>query len=250
MNVPNSHPAERSAAPLASLGEPDAPALAVRQAVHERSIARFSRAEWNALAIEPSRDWFYFQALERLALPGFSPVYFGVRCQGRLRAAIGGFLLDGVRRPRPDLIQDQLARVLGRIGRGRNARALVLGSPLNEPCAVALAADANGTERRELLAQMLAAADEFASRHDYGVLAVKDACATAEGLWEWACDARHLKRLRGVIAWPTKTAVTSRSWYRAETPWLDWCYQVIDGAFGFDLRDEELRQLLGPGRHR
>jgi hypothetical protein len=31
----------------------------------------------------------------------------------------------------------------------------------------------------------------------------------------------------------------------ATPPWLNWCSSVIDHAFGFDLRKEELRQLLG-----
>ena len=205
MSVPHQHIAEHEAVPFVKPSEPDTAPLAVPQVVHERTIARFSRVEWNALAIEPVRDWFYFQALERLELPGFSPVYFGVRCGGRLRAAIAGFLLDGAWRPQNDLVHDQLARVLRRIGRGHDARALVLGSPLNEPCAVALAPDADGMERRELLAQMLNAADAYASRFDYRVLAVKDVCAATEDMWEWACEGLHLRRLRDrTSAWPTQ----------------------------------------------
>lgn len=248
MNVPNHHFAELRPLPLAvDSSESITVALAAPQAVHALSIAQFARAEWNALVIEPARDWFYFQALERLALPGFSPVYFGVRCDGRLRGAVAGFLLEGAWRPQRDVIHDQLARVLQRIGRSRGSRALVLGSPLNEPCAVALAADADEVERRDLLAHMLGAADEFASRYGYGVLAVKDAYAATEELWAWACDGLRLKRLRGGMA---QGEGATSSWYRAETPWLNWCYSVIDHAFGFDLRDEELRQLLGSDRIR
>jgi len=234
VNVPNHS--------IAGLGESLTAALAAPQPVHALSIGQFSRAEWNALSIEPARDWFYFQALERLALPGFSPVYFGVRCDGRLRGAVAGFLLEGSWRPQRDVLHDQLARVLHRIGRSRGSRALVLGSPLNEPCAVALAPDADEQERRELLSHMVGAADEFASRYGYGVLAVKDVYAATEELWSWVCDGLHLRRLRSGLG---QSAVATSSWYRAETPWLNWCYSVIDHAFGFDLRDEELRQLLG-----
>jgi hypothetical protein len=241
VRVPH-HLVELRSLPLALDSARITAALATPQAVHALSIAQFSRAEWNALVIEPARDWFYFQALERLALPGFSPVYFGVRCDGRLRGAVAGFLLEGAWRPHRDGMPDQLARVLHRIRRSRGARALVLGSPLNEPCGVGLAPDADEHERRDLLAHMLGAADEFASRYGYGVLAVKDACASTEELWAWACEGLHLKRLRSGLP---QSAVATSSWYRAEKPWLNWCYSVIDHAFGFDLRDEELRQLLG-----
>ena len=36
----------------------------------------------------------------------------------------------------------------------------------------------------------------------------------------------------------------------AAQPWLNWCTSVIDRAFGFELRDEEMRQLLGHDRMR
>ena len=113
------------------------------------SIAEFSREEWDALSERHNRNWFYFQALERLGLPQFKPVYFSSRIAGRLRGAIVGFLVT------PEAGAEQ-PRASGWLQRARPA-----------------------------------------------------------------------------------------AWRRAEPAWLEACAAIVDRCFGLDLRERELKSLLG-----
>jgi hypothetical protein len=213
----------------------------VRHGLPARSITEFSRVEWSSLLAEPARTWFHFQALERMALPAFSPVYFAIRCEGRLRGAIAGFLVDGRSWPHPASIQDDLARAVRRMTRGAPGRAVVLGSPINEPCSFAVAADAGFSERRELLEQLLLSAERYAEQQGCGALAVKNTEAKSVDLWSWACARVGLKRVRGrPLRWHRARQDTTYSWYRAGSSWLDRCHAVVDSAFGVDLRSGEL----------
>jgi hypothetical protein len=231
----------------ASRADPPSPASATRQAVHATSIAGFPRREWNTLVAEPARDWYYFQAIERLGLPGFSPLYFGLRSEGRLRGAIAGFLLDGDAWPHAASIDPSLARALRARARHAGGRAIVIGSPLNESCSLAAAADADSDERRELLEALLQAAEGYGQRHGCETLAVKDVDPRSLDLWSSACARLRLKRVRrAASAWLREGTERRYSWYRTREGWREACASIMDGLFGFDLHETETSELLAP----
>ncbi len=199
------------------------------------SIAEFSREEWDALSERHNRNWFYFQALERLGLPQFKPVYFSSRIAGRLRGAIVGFLVTpeaGAEQPRAS---GWLQRARPAAWRRAERRVLVLGSPLDEPCTLLLPGSASLDERRGILSELTCWADEYARSHRCSALVVKGTTAETDDLWQHASSHAHLRRVR-----------RGRShWLRAEPAWLEACAAIVDRCFGLDLRERELKSLLG-----
>jgi hypothetical protein len=207
------------------------------------SIAEFSRDEWDALSDCHNRNWFYFQALERLRLPQFAPVYFSVRVAGCLRAAILGFVVARENSARAGAASRWL-RTRAVPWRCPERRALVLGSPLNEACLLLLTASASIDERRAILDSLIRSADEYACTHQCAALVVKGTPAETEELWRPATAHARLKRVPEPVGSGSSDGQTS-SWLRTEPAWLELCTAIVDRCFGFDLREAELKTLLG-----
>jgi hypothetical protein len=49
--------------------------------------------------------------------------------------------------------------------------------------------------------------------------------------------------------WPGAAEPESRR-LRERPAWLEWCTAIVDRCFGFELREEELKTLLGKDRRR
>jgi len=99
------------------------------------SIEAFSPDEWNRLFPGELEDWSYYHATERAQLAGFDWLYFGVRVDSELRAAVPAFVTDY----RLDMTLDgRLRRVVGAFARAAPAllrtRIFALGSPVGETC--------------------------------------------------------------------------------------------------------------------
>jgi predicted N-acyltransferase len=163
------------------------------------SVDAFGREEWNRLFPDELEDWSYYRAVERSGLPGFSWLYFGVRENGRLRAAIPAFLTDyeldttlsgPLRR-----ITDALARWFPRLLR---QRMLGFGSPVAESCHCGFEPGTADAEQLRLLEAMLAHAEQYARQNQVKMLAVKDSSAAQDALWTRAAKAQRLRRQPGL----------------------------------------------------
>ena len=224
-------------------GGRDAPGYRDLQRRSASSITEFTRDEWDALSDRHNRNWFYFQALERLRLPQFTPVYFSIRVAGCLRGAILGFLVarDNSERAGP---ASRWLRARPVAWRRTERRALVLGSPLNEACSLLLPAHASLDERRGILDELIRSADEYACAHQCAALVVKGAPVETEELWRPATAHARLKRVLNPLQGEPGSNRTS-CWVRTEPAWLELCTAIVDRCFGLDLREQELKTLLG-----
>ena len=169
------------------------------QAVVASSIEAFGRDEWNALFPGELEDWSYYHATEQAALGGFGWVYFGVREDGRLRAAVPGFVVDyrldttltgPLRR-----VTDAITRVFPRL---LSQRMLSLGSPVAEVCHLGFAPGLGAARQRELLDAILDQVEEHARQQRVRMIAVKDAAAAQDALWADALGAHRLRRQPGL----------------------------------------------------
>ena len=224
-------------------GDRHAPGHGDLQRQAASSITEFTRDEWDALSDRHNRNWFYFQALERLRLPQFTPVYFSIRAAGCLRGAILGFLVarDNSERAGP---ASRWLRARPVAWRRTERRALVLGSPLNEACSLLLPLHASLEERRGILDALIRSADEYASAHRCVALVVKGTPIETEALWRLATAHARLKRVPNPVQSDSGIDKTS-CWVRTEPAWLELCTAIVDRCFGLDLREQELKTLLG-----
>jgi predicted N-acyltransferase len=163
------------------------------------SIAAFGAEEWNRLFPDELEDWSYYLAVERSGLPGFVWVYFAVRENGQLLAAVPAFITDyrvdttltgSLRR-----VTDALASVFPRLLR---QRMLSLGSPVAEMCHLGFAPGLDAARQRDLLEALLAKAEEHAAAHRAGMIAAKDTAQSQDAIWVQAARARHLRRQPGL----------------------------------------------------
>ncbi len=163
------------------------------------SIEAFSADEWNRLFPGELEDWSYYRATERAQLAGFEWLYFGVRVDSELRAAVPAFITDY----RLDTTLDgRLRRVVGALARAApgllRPRMLALGSPVGETCHAGYATQSSPSERLRMLALILDGCEVHAEQHGVRLLAVKDADDTQSALWEWALNARGMRRQPGL----------------------------------------------------
>ena len=168
------------------------------EAILARSIEAFDREEWNALFADELEDWHYYRAVENAAIAGFEWIYLAVWDDGRLRAAVPGFITEY----RIDTtLGGPLKRVAGAVSRIAPRLLGVplasLGSPVGEICHAGFAADCSVAERRRLLDVLLARLDELAAQRRIGMIAVKDASGADDALWAGACGAAGLRRMPG-----------------------------------------------------
>jgi len=163
------------------------------------SIEAFGREEWNRLFPDELEDWSYYRAVERSALPDFSWLYFGVRENGRLRAAVPAFITDyeldttvsgALRR-----VTNALSRAFPRLLR---QRMLALGSPVAEVCHLGFEPATSPADQQKLLAAMLVRAESYAREQRVQMFAAKDSRAAQDALWADAAKAQRLRRQPGL----------------------------------------------------
>jgi predicted N-acyltransferase len=165
------------------------------------SVEEFSSAEWNRLFPGELEDWAYYHAVERSRLPGFSWLYFGVRERGVLKACVPAFITDY----RLDTtVTGSLRAFIGTVRRifprFLRQRMLAFGSPVSEVCHLGFDATTNHLDRQRLLNFIFEHAEQTAKAERAGMLAVKDANATQNNLWN---DTAHSHRLRRQPGLPT-----------------------------------------------
>ncbi len=162
------------------------------------SIDAFAPIEWNRLFPHEREDHAYLRAIERAGLAGFRYLYFAVREDGRLVAAVPAFVTDyrldttmqgGVRRA---------AKVIGKLlPRLLRIPMLSLGSPATERCRIGLAPGSAPAQHVAWLDAILARMETVAARDKLDMLAVKDA-PLAEPVWQQACPRHGLRALPGL----------------------------------------------------
>ena len=165
------------------------------------SVEEFSSAEWNRLFPGELEDWTYYHAVERSRLPGFSWLYFGVRERGVLKACVPAFITDyrldtTVTGPLRSFIV-AVRRIFPRFLR---QRMLAFGSPVSEVCHFGFDKATNHLDRQRLLNFIFEHAEQTAKAERAGMLAVKDANAAQNNLWN---DTAHSHRLRRQPGLPT-----------------------------------------------
>lgn len=174
--------------------EPD-----VMELVVASSIEAFAADEWNRLFPGELEDWSYYRATERAQLAGFEWLYFGVRVDSELRAAVPAFITDY----RLDTTLDgRLRRVVGALVRAApgllRPRMLALGSPVGETCHAGYATCSSQSGRLRMLTLILDGCHTHAATHGVQLIAVKDAGDTQSALWEWTLTARGMRRQPGL----------------------------------------------------
>lgn len=163
------------------------------------SIEAIEPSEWNLLFPGELEDWSYLRAIEHAALPGFRIIYFGLREGARLLAAAPGFFTDY---QLDTTVQGALKHVTAAVARAlpRLLRIpmLALGSPVTEHCLLGFDPDSNTTQREHWLEAMLAKMESVAAEKRAGLLAIKDAPANADELWQRVFPRHGLRALPGL----------------------------------------------------
>ncbi|HEX3122918.1 MAG TPA: GNAT family N-acetyltransferase [Rhodanobacteraceae bacterium] len=165
------------------------------RAIVAHSIGDFAREEWDRLFPGELEDWSYYRAVEHSRLPGFEWLYFAVRGNGRLLAAVPAFVTDY----RLDTtLTGPLRRVTGAIARVfprlLRQRLLSLGSPIGEFCHLGFAAGVDRAGQARLLDILFSKAEKYARRSGISMLAAKDAAMAQDDLWAAAAAAHRLRR--------------------------------------------------------
>ena len=196
------------------------------EAADHPSIDAIAAADWNRLFPHELEDHAYLRAIENSRLAGFRYMYFTVREDGRLRAAVPAFVTDyrldttvqgGLRRA-----TEALARVFPRLLR---IPMLSLGSPVTERCRVGFTPDSTPEQRAAWLDAILARMETVAAKGKFGMLAVKDA-PLDEPVWQQVCPRHGLRQLTGL---PGATL---------DIPWheLDGYFESLGASTRKDLR--------------
>ena len=176
------------------------------------SIEAFGRDEWNRLFPDELEDWSYYRAVERSGLADFAWVYFGVREDGRLRAAVPAFVTDyeldttvtGALRH----VTDALSRAFPRLLR---QRMLALGSPVAETCHLGFEPGTSAADQTQMLDAILARAEIYAREQRVQMFAAKDSSARQDALWAPSAKLRGMRRQPGL-----------------PTAFLDVCFDNLD----------------------
>ena len=163
------------------------------------TIEAFGRDEWNRLFPGELEDHAYYLAVEKSGLPDFEWLYFGVRENGELRAAVPAFItdyeLDTTLRGNLRRVTELILRVFPRL---LKQRLLSLGSPVGEVCHLGFAPDATRAEQLRFLGDLLRKMEEIAGARRVRILAAKDASSAQDELWAEACEENGLRRQPGL----------------------------------------------------
>ena len=167
-------------------------------AITQSSIDAFAPAEWNRLFPRELENHAYLHAIEHAGLAGFRYLYFGVREDGHLVAAVPAFAtdyrLDTTMEGTPRRIAGALARVFPRLLR---IPMLSLGSPVTERCRVGFAPDSTPAQRKAWLDTILMQMETVAAAEKFRMLAIKDA-SVDDPLWQTLCPCHGLRALPGL----------------------------------------------------
>jgi predicted N-acyltransferase len=169
------------------------------QVVVAQSIEVFDRDEWNRLFRtdlgDDLEDWSFYRAVERSQLPDFELLYFGLRENGQLRAAVPAFVtdyrLDTTLTGRMRRVTGALAKVVPRL---LTQRMLCLGSPVGEICHLGFAPECSTAEQARLLDALFDEVERYAAAQRVAMVATKDAAASQDALWAGAGAAHGLRR--------------------------------------------------------
>jgi predicted N-acyltransferase len=162
------------------------------------SIDAFAPDAWNRLFPHELEDHQYLHAIERADIAGFRYLYFAVREDDRLLAAVPAFVTDyrldttvqgGLRR-----VTETLAKFFPRLLR---IPMLSLGSPVTERCRVGFAPDSTPEQHAAWLDAILSHMETVAAKEKFGMLAVKDA-PLDEPVWQQVCPRHGLRALPGL----------------------------------------------------
>lgn len=168
------------------------------EAILARSIEAFGRDEWNALFPGEIEDWFYYRAVENSGLSGFEWFYLAVWDNGRLRAAVPGFITNYRIDTTLSGALKRMTNAIARVAPGLIRLPLIsLGSPVGETCQLGFAAGCGTGERLRLTETLLDKLAEFAAQRRIGMIAVKDARADDDALWSAACARAGLRAMPG-----------------------------------------------------
>ncbi len=163
------------------------------------SIEGFGRDEWNRLFPHEPEDWAYYRAVENADLPEFSWLYFGVREDGRLRAAVPAFVteycLDTTITGPLRHVTNAIKRVFPRLLR---MRLLSLGSPVAEICHLGFEPGLDTDTQRRLLDAILDQLEASAKQQRIGMIAAKDTAAAQDAIWAAAARGHGLRRQPGL----------------------------------------------------
>ncbi|TAN03720.1 MAG: GNAT family N-acetyltransferase [Rhodanobacteraceae bacterium] len=162
------------------------------------SIDAIPAAEWDRLFPHELEDHAYLRAIERAGLAGFRYLYFAVRDEGRLLAAVPAFVtdyrLDTTMQGAMRHVVEALTKLFPRLFR---IPMLSLGSPVTERCRVGYAPESSAEQRAAWLDAILAQMETVAAREKFGMLAVKDA-PLEEPVWQQVCPRHGLRLLPGL----------------------------------------------------
>ncbi|MGH8123048.1 MAG: GNAT family N-acetyltransferase [Rudaea sp.] len=163
------------------------------------SIEVFGRDEWNRLFPGELEDHAYYLAVEKSGLPDFEWLYFGIRDNGELRAAVPAFIttyeLDTTLRGRLRRITEVLLRAFPRL---LKQHLLALGSPVSETCHLGFAPAMTHAEKQRCLGILLRKVEEVASQRRAQMIAAKDAASAQDELWAAAGQHDGLRRQPGL----------------------------------------------------
>ena len=163
------------------------------------TIEAFGEAEWNRLFPSEIEDWSYCRAVEKAALAGFSWLYFGVRIDEKLVAAVAGFVtdyhLDTTLRGTLRTISDAIQRVFPRFLR---QRMIALGSPVSEVCHLGFDGSLDDSARADALGAVLDAVEARAAAERACMIAIKDSESALDALWSRAAALHRLRRQPGL----------------------------------------------------
>ena len=163
------------------------------------SIEAFGAAEWNRLFPSELEDWSYYRAVEKAGLAEFSWLYFAVRMNDKLVAAVPAFITDyhldttvrGALRTVTDAIQRMFPRFL-------RQRMIALGSPVSEVCHLGFDASLDDAARAQALGAVIDALETRAASERAHMIAIKDSESALDSLWSNAVAPHRLRRQPGL----------------------------------------------------
>ena len=171
----------------------------MEEVIVANSVEAFRRDEWNRLFPGELEDWSYYRAVERAGLPDFSWVYFGVREDGELQAAVPAFVtnyrLDTTLTGPLKRVTDAIVRVSPRL---LQQRLLGLGSPVGETCHLGFAPDTDAATQQRLLGAIMNKVEEYTKQQRIGMIAAKDTPNAQDDLWANVARAQRLRRQPGL----------------------------------------------------
>ncbi|HTH16231.1 MAG TPA: hypothetical protein VL974_06230, partial [Magnetospirillum sp.] len=128
------------------------------------TIESFDEAEWNRCFPGELEDWAYYRATEQAGVEGFQFRYYGLRDEGRLIAAVPGFVteyrLETTVQGSLKTVLAGLSRMLPRLMILRMAS---LGSPVAETCHLGFAPEVPLDHRPEVTARLIDAFEHDAA---------------------------------------------------------------------------------------